>query len=239
VNYLPSPTEAIETGDEAAAVMDTELRRACRAGLASVEGHLKRGCPDAVVAALAESINAGIIVVGSRGNGPLKRVLLGSVAETLVRSAPCPVLVCRGGALYWPGTHVVAGDDLSDDALRAAIWAGRLSRALELPLRLTHVRPPGKARRQLDGLSGARRLLHERAQQVYLATGVWPIPDVVLGAPASALRDAAYADGRAGIIVVGRRGHRALSRLVLGRVSMDVLRAAMGPVMVVPAGSSQ
>jgi nucleotide-binding universal stress UspA family protein len=100
--------------------LDSELRRARRAGLDDAEGYLERGRPDAVVAALAESINAGIIVIGSRGYGSLNRVLLRSVAETLVRSAPCPVLVCRGGPLYWPGTHVVAGDDLSDDALGGA-----------------------------------------------------------------------------------------------------------------------
>ena len=36
-----------------------------------------------------------MIVVGSRGTGRLKRALLGSVSEHLVRNAPCPVLVVR------------------------------------------------------------------------------------------------------------------------------------------------
>ncbi len=38
-----------------------------------------------------------ILVVGSRGYGPLRRVLLGSVSTQLVKSAPCPVLVVPRG----------------------------------------------------------------------------------------------------------------------------------------------
>jgi nucleotide-binding universal stress UspA family protein len=43
----------------------------------------------------AERLGAGLIVMGSRGLGPLKRALMGSVSDSVVRHAHCPVLVVR------------------------------------------------------------------------------------------------------------------------------------------------
>lgn len=47
---------------------------------------------------LADQEGLDLLAVGSRGWGPLRRVLLGSVSSHLVRSAPCPLLVFRRGA---------------------------------------------------------------------------------------------------------------------------------------------
>jgi nucleotide-binding universal stress UspA family protein len=41
----------------------------------------------------AEDIGAGLVVVGSRGRGPIKRAVMGSVSDSVVRHAHCPVLV--------------------------------------------------------------------------------------------------------------------------------------------------
>jgi nucleotide-binding universal stress UspA family protein len=62
----------------------------------SADGTVLRGDP---VQRLVETASrADILIVGSRGYGPLKRVVLGSVAAGLVRSARCPVLVNPRGA---------------------------------------------------------------------------------------------------------------------------------------------
>jgi len=61
-----------------------------------VEGsHLKVGRPDAEIVALAEEIGAGLIVMGARGVGGIRRALTGSVSDSVVRHAHCPVLVVR------------------------------------------------------------------------------------------------------------------------------------------------
>ena len=60
------------------------------------ETHPKVGRPDVEIAQLAEELDAGLVVVGSRGSGPFKREALGSISESVVRYAPCPVMVDRG-----------------------------------------------------------------------------------------------------------------------------------------------
>jgi nucleotide-binding universal stress UspA family protein len=55
------------------------------------EGH-----PAEEIVAAAKAWPADLIVIGSHGRGGLGRVLLGSVAEAVMRHAPCPVLVVRG-----------------------------------------------------------------------------------------------------------------------------------------------
>jgi nucleotide-binding universal stress UspA family protein len=46
---------------------------------------------------VAKDIGAGLIVIGSRGLGGLKRAVIGSVSDSVIRHAPCPVLVVRQG----------------------------------------------------------------------------------------------------------------------------------------------
>src|SRR5215208_1774081 len=61
-----------------------------------VEGsHHTTGRPDAEIVALAEEIGAGLIVMGARGVGRIRRALTGSVSDSVVRHAHCPVLVVR------------------------------------------------------------------------------------------------------------------------------------------------
>ncbi len=53
------------------------------------------GDPGESIVSAAEAENVDLIVVGTHGRGPIGRLLLGSVSEHVVRSAPCPVLVIR------------------------------------------------------------------------------------------------------------------------------------------------
>ena len=57
--------------------------------------HPRIGRPDVEIVQLAEELEAGVVVVGDHGLGPFKRDALGSVSDSVVRHAPCPVLVVR------------------------------------------------------------------------------------------------------------------------------------------------
>ena len=66
-------------------------------GVKTAESHLLLGRPDAAIVWLAEEIGAGLVVVGSRGLGGMKRTLIGSVSDSVARHAHCPVMVVRQG----------------------------------------------------------------------------------------------------------------------------------------------
>lgn len=64
-------------------------------GVPAVVSRVREGDPAAVIAETAEEIGADLIVVGSHGREGVRRALLGSVSETVIRHAPCPVFVAR------------------------------------------------------------------------------------------------------------------------------------------------
>lgn len=57
--------------------------------------HVRLGAPATEILALAQEVGAHIVLVGSHGRTGLRRVLMGSVSEKVVREAKCPVLVVR------------------------------------------------------------------------------------------------------------------------------------------------
>ena len=81
--------------DEADAreLLDALVKRLEDAGSVSAQAHLSEGVPAAEIVALGEDIDAGLIVVGSRGLGGVRRALMGSVSDAVTRHAHCAVLV--------------------------------------------------------------------------------------------------------------------------------------------------
>jgi nucleotide-binding universal stress UspA family protein len=60
-----------------------------------VVAHEESGNPAEVIVAKANDLNASVVVVGTHGRKGIQRMLMGSVAEAVVRNAGCPVLVVR------------------------------------------------------------------------------------------------------------------------------------------------
>lgn len=69
-----------------------------------VERRLLAGDPADAIIRLAESENIDLIVMGTHGRRGLRRLLMGSVAEAVVRAAPCPVLTVKQPAMTAVGT---------------------------------------------------------------------------------------------------------------------------------------
>ena|SRR6266536_575366 len=94
----------VERVDEAqkqwATGMLDERVQAARSQGVEARPELRRGVPFAVIVETAAELGAEMIVVGTHGRGGLQRFLLGSVAERVVRLAPCPVLTVRPGAQH-------------------------------------------------------------------------------------------------------------------------------------------
>ena len=85
-----------EEAEEAARTsLEKQVQKIREAGIEVAAIHTSVGFPDAEIVGSAERLGAGLIVMGSRGLGPLKRALMGSVSDSVVRHAHCPVLVVR------------------------------------------------------------------------------------------------------------------------------------------------
>jgi nucleotide-binding universal stress UspA family protein len=80
---------------EAKHLLEAQVERTKGAGASVVEAHLRMGRADEEIVEVAHGIDAGMIVMGSRGRGRLRRALVGSVSDSVVRHAHCPVTVVR------------------------------------------------------------------------------------------------------------------------------------------------
>jgi nucleotide-binding universal stress UspA family protein len=80
--------------ERASAELDELVAPATR-GVSRVTGHLKIGPAAKIIVQLAADIGADLVVVGTHGRSGFDRLLFGSVAEKVVRTAPCPVLTVR------------------------------------------------------------------------------------------------------------------------------------------------
>ena len=78
-------------------LLDEQVRQVEEAGGTVAGAHFRMGRPDQEIVTLGEEVGAGLIVLGSRGLGGIKRALMGSVSDSVVRHAHCPVMVVRDG----------------------------------------------------------------------------------------------------------------------------------------------
>lgn len=91
-DVIASPVDMAEVLATSSMELDARVNRVRAAGV-SCTGVSESGRTDAEIVEYARKRCAGLIVVGSHGRHGLSHVLIGSVAEKVVRHAPCPILV--------------------------------------------------------------------------------------------------------------------------------------------------
>jgi nucleotide-binding universal stress UspA family protein len=228
-----------------AEVLEKRVEKAEGAGAKVAGAHLVEGRAADEILDLAEKIGAGLVIIGSRGLGPVGRVVLGSVSEAVVHHARCPVLVLRGGDGSWPPVRVIFGDDGSEAARAAGDLAATLcgrhgARGLVVHAypRLPEVDAEGRAfdpRAVDDELRRAEKALMQRAGELEGRLGSRPKVRLVEGDAAACLLEVAgeYAPERT-LLTLGSRGLGAVGRMRIGSASTKVLHAAEGPVLIHP-----
>ena len=80
---------------EGRSFLEEQAQQVGESGGKVAETHLETGEPDKEIVRLSEELGVGTIVIGSRGLGGLRRALMGSVSESVIRHAHCPVFVVR------------------------------------------------------------------------------------------------------------------------------------------------
>lgn len=233
-------------------ILNEQLGYIEEAGGIVAQTHLLMGRAADAILDLGERIGADLMVVGGRGLGPVKRLVVGSVSESIVHHAKCPVLVVRGEIGAWPPLRVVIGEDLSEDARSAAELGVTLGKLMEAETLLVHtyegMPPHPQALPQADRelyeamvekhLRQVQPALEERAAELADVYGVRPQVRIIAGESAQVLSEVAEEGGRT-LLVVGSRGLGAGGRMLIGSTSTKILRAARRAMLVCPSGQDK
>ena len=217
----------------------------------AIETVLREGNAAAEILAQASSMHADLLVIGTHGRSGFERLLLGSVAEKVLRKASCPVLtvparlpdaVPMGPVLY---ERILCPLDFSDSSLDALQYA--ISMAEEADGNLTVLHVIELEFEDVAGLAGmgddpavtlgtflkereeaARRRVQEAVSGVSEYCSVTAL--VTHGKPwREVLRVAA--EQQSELIVIGVQGRGAADRLVFGSTTQHVVRTATCPVL--------
>ncbi len=241
-----------ETSEEPSDTDDAfraDLRKtADAAGVELVEAEVQVFSPDTGILDYAAEIDADLIVMATHGRRGLSHAFIGSVAESVVRRAACPVLTVRPSAPY----HSVAAKcilvplDFSAHARKALAHARELQRITGAELHVIHVlqtmpaygiadvptepHVPSEAER-----AEAETALREIAAEVLESSTPLTLHVVGgMGNPALDVLDAAervHAD----LIVMATHGRTGVRRFFLGSVAEKVVQLAPCPVFTVKA----
>ncbi|HET6164456.1 MAG TPA: universal stress protein [Planctomycetota bacterium] len=200
---------------------------------------------DAAYAAIvdaAESRRADLVVVGSRGSSALRRMVLGSVAESVVWHAHCPVLVARPSP---SSRRVLVATDLSDASRRALVAADAEAKRRGAKLTVLHCLDapsralgmefaslPPPALDEPDGRVVREQEAAEAVRSALAALGISADVVVEPAGPRSGIPTVAE-QLPAELVVVGARGLNRFTRLLLGGVADATIRHAHCSVLVV------
>jgi nucleotide-binding universal stress UspA family protein len=213
----------------------------------SVDGAVLRGRAASAIIDDAHDFGADLVIVGSRGHGPIATLLLGSVSSEVVDNAACPVLVARSATL----SRVVLATDESPAARSAEAILARWPIFTSVPIRVVSVAEvahpwttgiaPTMYRQVLDAYAAELRESKAEHQRIAAeAAGrlrkAGRVADAEMRDGDAAGEIVAVADQRgADLIVLGSRGRTGLTRLLLGSVARNVLSGSTASVLIVHA----
>jgi nucleotide-binding universal stress UspA family protein len=224
VSALPAPP-----GADLIERLDRFGRPAIDAGV-QARRVLRHGDPCDEIVREAEHAGVDLIVLGRHSRGTRNHRFLGSVAERVLRRAPCPVLVAHpleqdpGAGLR----HVLCAVDLGETSADTLGYAAALTRALGADLLVLHVlaspmSDPSAQRGQLASLVASAGVPTGRVHA-----------QVMTGTPAHEILEAVR-EHAIDLVVVGSHGGSILDHQFLGSTTLHLLRRSECPVLVVLA----
>jgi len=203
---------------EAEAALARALTLAREAG-SGADARVLAGDPARTLAAEAAEEGTGLVCLGPDAGVLGGAIRIGHVAAHVLRNAPCSVLLARPAGSGFP-ERILCGVDGSDASVDTAMLAAEIASAAGAQLRLLHVIPVfrgGDTEWTLDGDEESPPEL-DPSVLAAISRGVVPIREMAMGRPEHALV-AVAAREQVDLLVVGHRGVRGVTRVLLGSVS--------------------
>lgn len=231
---------------EHAKVQMGHIEKKARARGLTIETHLLEGRPADEISALAEKINADLVVVATHGRSGLDRLVLGSNCEKLIRKATRPVLAVKHPEREFVGPdnnsislkRILVPCDFSDFSKRAVSAAADLCREFKSTLYLTHVvdtwldypefAPTVELNNSPFLTEKAKESLEKIARE---QSGITTQIEVLNGVPHHGIVDLVNSES-IDLVVMTTHGRAGFTHLLLGSVTEKVLRGAPCPVLI-------
>jgi nucleotide-binding universal stress UspA family protein len=235
------PGELVQEVAEAAQRdLDGAVAEARELGVPAVSARLVNdSAPRAIVDAAKADPSIDVIAIGTRGRSGVSRFVLGSVAEAVVRHAPCPVLTIRHNLDVRPVKNVLVPVDFSARSRDALNLAAELVRPGGSGITLLHVVELPVAWGELRPFDVDRELSHRAAAQLKdwaadlaTKTNVPVSTRICVGNPAHQLLEVLGTELVFDLVVIGSRGRTGLARMTLGSVAEKIVRHAPCAVLV-------
>jgi nucleotide-binding universal stress UspA family protein len=243
----PVPEDESVTSDTLAA-LERDLGRVLTARRASdvrVKIFMRKGNVVKEILAQAKASRADLVVIGSHGRGGVQRLVLGSVAEKVLRLATCPVLTVRSGASVALRSRslfrsILCATDFSAAANRGVAYAKRLAKEANAKLIVMHAvewpfgdevttGPLGDLRKSIES-SARDKLVRLLPRSTADGRGAQAV--VTLGKASSDIVKLSRARS-VDLIVLGVSGRGAVDVAVLGSTTHHVIREGTWPVLTV------
>jgi nucleotide-binding universal stress UspA family protein len=240
-DYVFSPVLIQTMRDGAEAALDAAAREAAALGARHLTPKLLTGTPrHEIVQVLERDPAFDLVVMGTHGRTGLARFLLGSVAESVVRHAPCSVLTVRPDGEPRPFARVLCPVDFSDSSQHAARLAAELVQPGSEGITLLHVIDPpavyAGGERMIEIVRDLDTYSTEHLDQWAARLGAGaPAPVAKLsrvGHPGAEILKVLEEEPAFELVVLGSHGRLGLERVLLGSVAEKVVRHARCPVLV-------
>jgi len=208
-----------------------------------VSGVMATGTPWVEITKLLEGQPFDLCVIGTHGRTGLRRFLLGSVAENVVRHAPCAVLTVHPDDEPKPFRHVLCPTDFSasadlalDTAVALLASGGRIDllNVIEAPVTYSGEVPivdfgDGLDKQSLAELAKRRARIEGKAEVTAHSR---------IGYAGGQILAALDDDKSFDLVVMGSHGRTGVARVLLGSVAEKTVRHAHCPVLVTKKGTS-
>lgn len=252
--YVANPllVEPEATREQALLELECFVMPARRAGLRA-DLVVRVGWPRDEILDLACGLPADLLVMGTHGRGGFKRLVLGSVTDKVLRSAPCPVLTVSNQERTLTGVapfkRILCATDFSPSAASALRYALSLAQEAQGDLILVNVLEdlpvqPIRPRPLAESSDMGRGLMDDAWSRlraaVPLAARDWcRTEEIVTRGRAHEEIVRIAREREAQVVVMGVHGRSALDLMMFGSTTCHVVRAASCPVLTIRGSESE